>query len=117
MSGDPELFQLSTSRCAATTTACPSIRNLAATGDLRMTVVQGLCKTSLIQKKYKQPSLGAEGILCQLLIYFTTKTENLARLAMLAMLAMLTMLFTRIITGSARRTLCAFTGKASVGVN
>ena len=111
MSGDPELFQLPTPRCAGTTTACPSIRNLAATGDLKMTVVQGLCKTSLIQKKYKQPSLGVEGILCQLLFYFTTKNENLAMLAMLAML------FTRIITGSARRTLCAFTGKASVGVN
>ena len=49
-----------------------------------------------------------------------SENENLAMLEMLemlAMLAMLAMLFTRIITGSARRTLCAFTGKESVGVN
>ena len=93
-----------------------------------MTAVQGLCKTSPIQMKYKQSSLELRAFCANNLFTSQRKmkiwqcwilemSEMLAMLAILEMLAMLAMLFTRILTGSARRTLCAFTGKASVGVN
>ena len=93
------MIQLPTSRCAATTTACPSIRNLAATGDLRMTAVQGLCETYPIQMKYKQPSLELRAF-CANNLFTSQRKMKIWQcwiLEMSEMLAMLAMLFTRIL--------------------